>query len=124
MNADDYICEAKRTDVTDYLLQKQRVSHCIEALHGAMGIMTEAGELMDVYKKFIMYGKPVDVPNVKEEIGDILWYIALICHFHGISLEDAMITNIAKLRARYPEKFTEDKALNRDLNIERKILEG
>ena len=32
--------------------------------------------------------------------------------------------NIKKLQARYPEKFTSEKALNRDLETERKILEG
>jgi hypothetical protein len=35
-----------------------------------------------------------------------------------------MDRNIAKLRTRYPEKFASDRALNRDLEAERKVLEG
>ena len=123
MTPAEYIKLAKRTDVTNYGPQIDRVKHCMEALHGAMGIHTESGELMDVYKKFIMYGKPIDIHNIGEENGDILWYIALICNFHGLSLEQIMEVNIAKLRMRYPNKFTEHDALNRDLEAERKELE-
>ena len=124
MNANDYVREAKRTDVTNYTIQEVRMGGVIEAMHALMGIVTEAGELMDVYKKNVMYGKPIDIPNVKEEVGDIMWYIALLCHTYEFNLEDILQMNIDKLRARYPEKFTEDKALNRDLDTERKILEG
>jgi hypothetical protein len=35
-----------------------------------------------------------------------------------------MENNIAKLKARYGEKFSEDRAVNRDLKTERKILEN
>jgi len=34
-----------------------------------------------------------------------------------------MQINIEKLKARYPDKFTSDKAINRNLDIERKVLE-
>jgi NTP pyrophosphatase (non-canonical NTP hydrolase) len=124
MNADDYVREAKRTDVTDYAAQMNRIIDVIPSMHGLMGITTESGELMDAYKKFIMYGKPLDIANIREELGDIMWYIALICHSNNISLNEIMDLNIAKLRARYPDRFSEHAALNRDLTTERKILEG
>ena len=94
-----------------------------DLLHGSAGVCTEAGELMDVYKRFRFYGKPVDWVNVKEEVGDVLWYLALVCEAAGISLEEAAKANIDKLRVRYPEKFTAASALNRDLDAERKTLE-
>lgn len=95
----------------------------LDLLHGVMGISTEAGEIMDNLKKCLFYGKPIDRVNLIEELGDLMWYIAIMCDSIDIELETVMNHNIAKLRKRYPEKFSEDKALNRDLGAERKILE-
>jgi NTP pyrophosphatase (non-canonical NTP hydrolase) len=94
-----------------------------DLLHGSSGVCTEAGELMDIYKRFKFYGKPIDWVNVKEEVGDVMWYLALVCRAAGISLEEAARTNIEKLRVRYPEKFSAESALRRNLDAERKILE-
>jgi len=41
-------------------------------LHMTIGIATEAGELLDVYKKAFAYGKKIDIVNAKEEIGDFV----------------------------------------------------
>lgn len=95
----------------------------LHAVHMVMGISTEAGELVDVYKKSLAYGKPIDVANEKEEIGDLMWYIANHCTNRGFDLSEIMATNIAKLQARYPEKFTSENAITRDLSKEREILE-
>lgn len=95
----------------------------IDLLHASMGMVTEAGEFMDMMKKHLFYGKPQDEVNLKEEIGDILWYAAIALEALGTDFSEVMETNINKLKARYPEKFTEDKAINRDLETERKILE-
>ena len=92
-------------------------------LHGIMGISTETGELMDVMKKKLAYNKPADVVNVKEEIGDVLWYVAYIIHTQGWDIESIMERNIEKLRVRFGEKFSLDKAIHRDLPAERKVLE-
>ena len=40
----------------------------------------------------------------------------------GFSFEEAMKKNLKKLEARYGNKFTKDKAINRDLNKELEIL--
>lgn len=93
-------------------------------LHAAMGMATEAGEFVDALKKHIFYGKPLDVVNLKEELGDHLWYVAIACDVLDVTLDDVMTRNIEKLRQRYPGKFTSDAALNRDLPAERKILES
>lgn len=91
--------------------------------HMIFGIMTELGELSDAFKKNMAYGKPLDITNVQEEIGDIMWYIANFCNLHDFVLSDILDTNIAKLEVRYPEKFTEERAINRNLRSEREILE-
>lgn len=95
-----------------------------DELHMAMGLVTEAGEFLDVYKKKLAYKKEIDYVNLKEEIGDLLWYISNFCNMKGWSMEEVMDINIKKLEKRYPEKFTEEKAINRDLEGERNILEG
>lgn len=92
-------------------------------LHGGMGVVTEAGELMDSLKKQIFYGAEPDNVNIKEEIGDLFWYIGILCDTLGLTFEEVFETNIAKLKARYGDKFGETQALNRDLEKERRILE-
>lgn len=92
-------------------------------LHMVMGMQTETGEITDAYKKHMAYGKKLDLVNVKEEVGDLMWYISNLCNLHGWDLREIMATNIAKLEARYPEKFDSHLAQNRDLDRERNILE-
>jgi NTP pyrophosphatase (non-canonical NTP hydrolase) len=94
-----------------------------DLLHGAMGVCTEGGELLDAMKKHEFYGKPIDWINVKEELGDIFWYLAIGCRAANISLEEVAETNIAKLKRRYPDRFTSAAAINRDISAERAVLE-
>jgi NTP pyrophosphatase (non-canonical NTP hydrolase) len=127
MNSKEYIEKAKRTEVGEYqfaILKSERhwVPPRIE--HAAMGLVTEAGECMDALKKTKIYGKPFDAVNMKEEMGDVFWYLAIMCDELGITFEEVWEKNIAKLSKRYPEKFTEELALNRNLEAERKTLEG
>lgn len=93
-------------------------------LHMILGMLTEVGELADVFKKHIAYKTDVDWVNVKEELADLMWYVAGFCEFNNIDLENVLDRNIRKLRARYPDGFKENDAVHRDLNKERKILEG
>ena len=95
----------------------------LDNIHMALGLVTEAGELADVFKKNLAYNKPIDWINVQEEIGDLLWYIAGLCNINNFNLDAILQNNIDKLRKRYPEKFTENEAINRNLEQERKILE-
>jgi NTP pyrophosphatase (non-canonical NTP hydrolase) len=92
-------------------------------LHGMIGVCTESGELQDMVKKHLVYGKSLDLTNVMEECFDVMWYVSLCLDAAGFSMEEAMERGIAKLRARYPNGFTEEAALNRDLAKERAELE-
>lgn len=94
----------------------------IRIFHSIIGISTEAGELQEALLK-IINGEKADNVNIAEEIGDTLWYIALACDELNLDPEKIMITIIEKLRARYPQRFTEQAAIVRDLDTERKILE-
>ena len=162
--------------------------------HMNLGVITEMGEAMDIFKKFLAYKKPMDLVNLGEELADMAWYIVNKCRFEELILDDnfdevlaetkelveermftkadlpaelkaeAILTlilvpycaptnnmfsapiiqlamlhhiaswfdldffqcltnNIEKLKVRYPEKFTEEAAQNRDLKAERAELE-
>lgn len=115
---------ALRTELKDYDKVKDRYTTKIARLtHAVTGICTESGEFLDMLKKHVNYGKPFDKVNAVEEIGDILWYIAIACDELDISLEAVMYMNIEKLKTRYPEKYTDEKAINRDVDKERNVLE-
>src|SRR5208337_3622951 len=87
----------------------------IRLLHGAMGLVTEAAEIIDALKKHVFYGKPIDLVNISEEQGDAEWYQAILCDEVGKGLDAVHETNIAKLEKRYGPKFDAHRALNRDL---------
>jgi NTP pyrophosphatase (non-canonical NTP hydrolase) len=162
--------------------------------HMDIGVITEIGELFDIFKKNLAYGKALDIVNLGEELADTSWYIVNKATFHNITLEEdlykvvgefkdilntqiftttelsidvksegilllllraytlgnssifdspvvqlaslaciaeyygldyfqCLTNNIDKLKVRYPEKFTEEAALSRDLEAERKELE-
>ena len=95
----------------------------VRLLHAMIGICTEGGEIQDQMKKNIFYGKPLDKVNLVEELGDLMWYVAIASDTLGVSIEDIMERNNAKLEARYGKVFTEQAALVRDLEKERAILE-
>lgn len=98
--------------------------HFLEILHAAIGIGSEAGEMIESLLPALFDGKPLDTINVHEESGDLLWYLAKLFKYTGTDFERVMAANIAKLRARFPQKFTEEAAQNRDLGRERTALEG
>lgn len=119
-----YIKDCVRTECRDFDKIKSRVDNgLIRMLHGAIGISTEAGELLDAIKKHLLYGKELDKVNIQEEIGDLFYYCAIICDELGISFSEIQDRNIEKLKARYGDSFSEDRAIHRDLTLERKILE-
>jgi len=115
----DYIEAAKRTESHGLHLEgKERL------LHAGMGIATEAGEFLDALKKSIFYGSELDRVNLQEELGDLLWYIAIAMDELGTDFETEMRRNVEKLKARYPEAFDRERAEKRDLDRERSILES
>jgi len=122
---EDYIKQVLRTENQDWDSIRERLNdiRTIRLLHAAMGKVTEAGEFIDVLKKWIMYGKPIDEVNLKEEIGDGFYYDGIACDELKTDFDTEQCRNVNKLRNRYGEKFTEEAALNRDLEAERQVLE-
>ena len=104
MNIKEFIKESARTMAPVWHPQNIH----IETLHGIIGVSTEAGELLDAVKKSLFYGHDLDRENIREEIGDILWYIAAIIRNENWDIEEIMEENINKLKQRYPEQFTKE----------------
>lgn len=73
----------------------------LDTLHGGMGLLTEVGELYDAYKRHIFYRKDLDMINLKEEIGDILWYLAISLDARGETQFPSFQTHISET---LPEK--------------------
>ena len=89
-------------------------SEIADLLHAGIGIATESGEFLDPIKKHIFYGKSIDYNNLREELGDLLWYIAIACNALNVNIADMMAWNIDKLSKRYPKgEFTDGDALSR-----------
>lgn len=100
-------------------------------LHAILGYFTESGEMLEFLDKAL--DDPAIIPdyiNLREEIGDVDWYKAVLFDaiqqaVPNINFNEEQIREmiIQKLKARYGDKFTEEAAENRDLSTERGILE-
>jgi len=120
MSPQEYTTSVLRTESPNY--HSELVDPRI--MHGVIGISTEAAELLDAVKKSLFYGKPLDLVNLQEEIGDLMYYTFLLIDAVGGDFNQILQTNRNKLAARYKEKFTADEAISRDLDSERTILEA
>lgn len=80
--------------------------------------------LLDFLKKKIYYNKAIDFVNFNQEIFNLFELMLIFCKLNDIDIEMILDTNISKLKARYGDKFTSDRAINRDLKTERNILEA
>ncbi len=99
-----------------------RDAAAVNIIHAIIGKATEAGELLEALSA-AAEGEAFDAVNALEEVGDGFWYDALLLRAIGSNFGEAQSVNIAKLRRRFPNAFTEFDANNRDLFEERKILE-
>lgn len=75
-------------------------------VESALGLVGEAGELVDLLKKEIFHKHNVSGERLELEMGDVLWYLAAIATLQGLSLADIAEANLAKLRRRYPAGYS------------------
>ena len=74
-------------------------------LNWGLGIAGEAGDVAGCIKKTVFH-KNDQKQGIKENLGDTMWYIAMICNHFGWDLQEVLNENIEKLNKRYPEGFT------------------
>ena len=116
----------KRTEISIMHKVNERI------LHGILGIVDEAGEFIKLVKDRIYYNKPDNMTNLKEELGDLWWYYTLLLDEIAIldgktpeeTFSEILNMNRAKLESRYPDKYSDEKAQNRDLGAEEKALKS
>lgn len=82
-------------------------------LNGVLGLAGESGECVDMLKKHLFQGHPLDKEHMAKELGDVAWYLAVTAHAIGYKLEDVLQMNVDKLRARYPKGFDPEQSLHR-----------
>jgi len=87
-------------------------------------IIKNTCKLLDMMKKKIYYNKPVDEYTFKTITNLVMLDLSDYMNTYDIDIQKSFDVNIAKLKARYGEKFSSEKAINRDLETERNILEG
>ena len=82
-------------------------------LNGVMGLCGEAGECIDLVKKHLHQGHPLDTEKLCKELGDVAWYLAETAWALDIPLESILRGNLEKLKKRYPQGFDSEKSMNR-----------
>ena len=95
MHLDDYQHAARQTAIYD---ERHRV------IYPALGLASEAGEVAGKVKKVLrdqdgdFSRAPVEA--LKDELGDVLWYVAVLAADLGLSLDDIAAHNLTKLASR------------------------
>jgi NTP pyrophosphatase (non-canonical NTP hydrolase) len=84
-------------------------------INGVMGLCGESGEVIDIVKKHLAQGHALDREKIIKELGDVAWYMAEIATVLDVELEDVLVQNIEKLKKRYPEGFSTEKSVNREI---------
>lgn len=96
MDCDDYQQAALRTarakDAPD------------EFMHLVLGLVGEAGEIAEKVKKLVRDKNSdlaqLDRDDMAAELGDVLWYTAVLANYLDLSLDDIAQRNVAKLADR------------------------
>jgi NTP pyrophosphatase (non-canonical NTP hydrolase) len=75
--------------------------------HAALGIGGESGEVVDLIKKTFANGKELDIDKLTKELGDLMFYQFALMKLTGITIDQVLDANIEKLRARYPNGYSD-----------------
>jgi NTP pyrophosphatase (non-canonical NTP hydrolase) len=76
-------------------------------LDAAAGLAEESGEILSLVRKHAFQGRVLDRERLKLELGDALWCLAMTAKSAGFTLSEVGASNASKLRARYPEGYTD-----------------
>ena len=106
MNINEYQTQAMAT--LNPALDKKDV-----LINGVMGLCGEAGEAIDLVKKHLAQGHPLDTQTLAKELGDVAWYLAETAMAIGYDLGDILEMNLEKLQKRYPQGFTVEDSMGR-----------
>ncbi len=121
----EHIRDKFKSTARDKDIEAKEATPLLRIFHAVLGMASEAGEAVDAVKKHLFYGAELDKNNLVEEAGDMLWYLAILSLALEVPLAEIAQRNINKLRKRYKgAEFTQDEALNRNLDEEQKAVDG
>ena len=100
MTLDDYQSAATRT-TNPKLSEKERL------FDAAAGLAEESGEILGLVRKHVYQSHSLQREKLQTELGDALWCLAMTAHSAGLTLEQVAAGNVAKLRARYPDGYSD-----------------
>lgn len=83
-------------------------------INSVMGLCGESGEAIDIVKKWLAQGHPLDREHLAGELGDVAWYLAEAATALGMPLEDILRANLEKLERRYPDGFSTERSVVRE----------
>lgn len=92
------------------LITLQMTSNDAHIMHMAIGVSGESGELLDAIKKRVIYRKDLDMENIVEELGDLEFFMEGLRQGLGITREETIEANIAKLGKRYCDGYSDEAA--------------
>lgn len=121
VNSDNYVELAMRTYDGKAFYRLNNTINDLEPMgknrttliNACLGLAGEVGEFNDMVKKMIFHETETDMEHLKKELGDIMWYVAQACYSMNWTLDEVMTLNIKKLKERYPEGFSVERANNR-----------
>ncbi|MGG3233243.1 nucleoside triphosphate pyrophosphohydrolase family protein [Priestia flexa] len=79
----------------------------------ALGLVSEGGEVGDIIKKHVFHGHDLDKDEIKKELGDVIWYLAMVAKLCDVTLEELATANISKLSKRYKNGFSKEASIKR-----------
>lgn len=100
MTMDEYQAAAARTT-------NPKLDHTQRMLDAAAGLAEEAGEILGLVRKHAYQSRELDGEQLKIELGDALWCLAMTATSAGLTLDDVAAANVAKLSARYPQGYSD-----------------
>jgi NTP pyrophosphatase (non-canonical NTP hydrolase) len=100
MTLDEYQAAAART-------ANAKLSDHERLFDAAAGLAEESGEILGLVRKHVFQSHPLVRDRLRIELGDALWCLAITAQSAGMTLEDIAAANMAKLRARYPEGYSD-----------------
>jgi NTP pyrophosphatase (non-canonical NTP hydrolase) len=100
MTLDEYQTAATRT-------LNPRLDGREQMLDAAAGLAEEAGEILGVVRKHAFQARELNREQLKLELGDALWCLAVTARSVGLTLDDVAAANVAKLEARYPSGYAD-----------------
>src|SRR4051812_31619137 len=100
MTLDEYQKAAARTT-------NAKLSDSERLFDAAAGLAEEAGEILGLVRKHVYQTHPLARDKLQTELGDALWCLTIAAQSAGLTLEQVAAANVAKLRARYPDGYTD-----------------